>query len=317
MPEISNYFRFVLVICFIFLSFTGSVASLGHLSSDSQLDVKLKEISEWLETQSGRPTDQELDKVKTWLLVKAKLLARTQSHTNLHREHKEISELFRRALPSAHRKGDGQAQAKLADYYFGKVVDRSPKIPINIEEATYWSTLCAAQENSTCLINLASLLEDNGTQKSHRLIFCLYMLASAKAEPESLNGLGHCYKHGIGIARDLESARYYFEMSAYQGNLNGQYNLGECYFSGCGVSVDYQRALEYFRLAFANQHMGAQEKITEINKLNENLDLPPYEECGTLHKFIYGDVQRKNICIKISRVFQEWFSSCSKASKNY
>ena len=63
------------------------------------------------------------------------------------------------------------------------------------------------------------------------------------------------YKHGEGIAKNLEKAFEYYEKSADQGHICAQLQLAEMYKLGEGTAKNFEKAFEYIEKA-ANQGHG-------------------------------------------------------------
>jgi len=57
--------------------------------------------------------------------------------------------------------------------------------------------------------------------------------------------LGNAYLNGRGVERDLNRAKYYWELSAMNGNLNARHNLGVNEWN----AGSYRRAMKHFMIA--------------------------------------------------------------------
>ena len=64
--------------------------------------------------------------------------------------------------------------------------------------------------------------------------------------------LGMKYASGEGIGKDDVKAAYWYEKSAEQGNVNGQYNIAWCYEKGVGVPVNNEMAQKLYIEAVKN-----------------------------------------------------------------
>ena len=60
---------------------------------------------------------------------------------------------------------------------------------------------------------------------------------------------------------DYEKAVYWFEKSAEQGNVIGQYNLGNMYENGEGVKQDYAEALKWYKKSAEQEYSKAQTNL--------------------------------------------------------
>ena len=61
------------------------------------------------------------------------------------------------------------------------------------------------------------------------------------------NDLGSCYDRGSGIEQNHDEAFKWFQKSAEQGFVWGEFNLGWLYFSGLGCRKDYGQAVYWYR----------------------------------------------------------------------
>lgn len=57
--------------------------------------------------------------------------------------------------------------------------------------------------------------------------------------------LGHCYFYGIGVKRDLDKAKSYYEIGAKDGNVEALNNLGEYYYE----DGEYEEAVKWYNKA--------------------------------------------------------------------
>ena len=86
-------------------------------------------------------------------------------------------------------------------------------------------------------------------QEAHRL-YRLYIASlqhwGDQADPQEQSHLGECYFHGSGVGKDEKEAARLFQLSAAQGNADGQFNLGLYYK---GVDKDHNKAFRMFQLS--------------------------------------------------------------------
>jgi TPR repeat protein len=70
-----------------------------------------------------------------------------------------------------------------------------------------------------------------------------------KGDAEAQNKVGHCYRTGMGVARDSAEGVKWIRKAVAQGNALAQCNLGICYQYGDGVEQDYAEAFKFFQMA--------------------------------------------------------------------
>lgn len=69
----------------------------------------------------------------------------------------------------------------------------------------------------------------------------------ADAEAQWL--LGHAYKWGKRVKKNVTQALKRAKLSADQGNPNGQWLLGSFHYSGIVIEQDYVEAVKWYRLS--------------------------------------------------------------------
>ena len=77
-------------------------------------------------------------------------------------------------------------------------------------------------------------------------------------EPAAARNLGHLYRTGRGVARDLAQALRWYRRAADQGFAGAQANLGDMFARGQGVATDYAAAAVWFHRAAVQGHVAAQ-----------------------------------------------------------
>jgi TPR repeat protein len=87
------------------------------------------------------------------------------------------------------------------------------------------------------------------------LIFCKQ--AAKQGNEAGQYFLGWMYSLGKGVTKDIQEAKYWFQLSAAQGSDRGQFFLG-MQFDG---EQNYQEAIKWYRLAAAQGNSGAQVMI--------------------------------------------------------
>ncbi len=79
--------------------------------------------------------------------------------------------------------------------------------------------------------------------------FELFRRAAEQDNATAQNGLGNCYYHGHGVAKDYDRAVAWYNKAVEQGDVSAQNNLGNCYFNGYGVSQSNITAVSWYRKA--------------------------------------------------------------------
>jgi len=72
---------------------------------------------------------------------------------------------------------------------------------------------------------------------------------AGKGDSEAQRILGHMYRWGQGVPRDVAASMSWYHKAAEQGNADAQYNLGEIYNGGYGVPQDHAAAASWYRKA--------------------------------------------------------------------
>jgi len=97
----------------------------------------------------------------------------------------------------------------------------------------------------------------------------------------SQNYLGIQYYLGLGVERNLELAKKWYEKSASQGFADAQYNLGAMYMNGELVEQDFLTASMWFYAASENGNKKAKKRIDSL--LNDDKLFPnQYNHAKTL-----------------------------------
>ena len=73
--------------------------------------------------------------------------------------------------------------------------------------------------------------------------------SAAQGFAEAEDGLGVCYRDGIGLPKNLAEAVKWFRKAADQGYVGAQAELGACYYDGVGVPKNLVEAAKWSRMA--------------------------------------------------------------------
>jgi TPR repeat protein len=79
-----------------------------------------------------------------------------------------------------------------------------------------------------------------------------------EGDPAAQRNLGHMYRKGLGVPKDLAKAAEWYERAAESGFARAQANLASLYLRGDGVSQDYYEAAKWFDRAARQGHAIAQ-----------------------------------------------------------
>lgn len=82
----------------------------------------------------------------------------------------------------------------------------------------------------------------------------LYLVrAVAKGYEQAMFSLGHCYKSGDGVKKDLGRAFKLFDAAVAKGSVEAMVDAGVCYYNGDGTERDTKKALTYFQKAVSTE----------------------------------------------------------------
>jgi len=140
-------------------------------------------------------------------------------------------------------------------------------IHVNKDEAKAIIILEANQNCSDC-VNLLGHCYRNGLglEKDLSKAVGLFRQAADMGNPAAMTNLGYCYKYGQGVEKDLSKAVQLYQQAADMGNPVAMFNLGYCYDNGIGVEKDISKAVQLFRQA---ADMGNKIALTEIYIIGE------------------------------------------------
>jgi len=87
-------------------------------------------------------------------------------------------------------------------------------------------------------------------QGDYKSSYNAYMQLAKEGNAEAQNYIGIHYYLGLGVPRNYEKAKEWFEKSAKNKFADAQYNLGGMYENGEFVKKDYQMAYMWLYAAF-------------------------------------------------------------------
>lgn len=105
------------------------------------------------------------------------------------------------------------------------------------------------------------------------------------------NALGIRYFNGSGGApKDLQTAAYWFEKSATNGHVYGQYNIAWRYYHGQGVAKNYSKALYWFEKAGNQSHHESSLKAGKMHFYGEGTDVNYSKAILFFKDAAFGDI---------------------------
>ena len=75
----------------------------------------------------------------------------------------------------------------------------------------------------------------------------MWLALAQKGDSKSQMYLAHLYHQGLGTAKNLKQALYWFQLAAEQGDADAQYALALMHETGQGVSPDYWEAEKWYQ----------------------------------------------------------------------
>lgn len=114
-----------------------------------------------------------------------------------------------RLLQRAYKRGDPRAAYALATWYLD---GKGEFVPRNVAKGVQLLREAVDGNQADAAYDLAVCYETGeGVRKSEKKAVRLYLKAALLGEKQSLNELGRCYWHGLGVKRDRSIARVWFD----------------------------------------------------------------------------------------------------------
>ena len=163
-------------------------------------------------------------------------------------------------------KGDANSQCAIAEYYgFGKLLGVTNESGEVVEwtkdekEAVKWFRKSAEQGCAEAQDGLGVCFRDGlGVGKNQSEAVKWFRKAADQGFTQAQNTLGVCYHAGQGVTQDYEEAVRWYRKAAYQGDAAAQFNLGFCYAKGEGLAKDEVEAVKWYRKAAEQGCISAQ-----------------------------------------------------------
>ena len=73
------------------------------------------------------------------------------------------------------------------------------------------------------------------------------------------------YENGLGVERDYNKAKKYYEIAIEYNNLNAFNNLGYMYENGHGVAINFNKAVKYYEIAMRSGNISAFNNLKNIS----------------------------------------------------
>ncbi len=103
--------------------------------------------------------------------------------------------------------------------------------------------------------------------KDYASAFKEWLPLAKDGDPAAQRNVGHLYRRGLGVKKDLLKAVEWYRLAADQGFDRAQANLAYMYLNGDGVDRDFSQAAELFYLAAIQGHPIAQFNLGQMYQL--------------------------------------------------
>lgn len=114
------------------------------------------------------------------------------------------------------------------------------------DKAIEYDTLAAEKGYAPSMNNLAQMYYSQEGYLDDDKAFYWYEKGAAAGNPYAMNGLGACYRHGVGTEPDADKALYWTGQAAERGLDFAHNNLGAIYYEGQLVPQDLDKALWHY-----------------------------------------------------------------------
>ena len=138
-------------------------------------------------------------------------------------------------------------------------------VPANNEEAARWFEIAAKKGLAPAQFRLGALYEKGlGVRKDLATARDLYRSAAEKGHGKAMHNLAVLYAEGVDGKPDYHTAAQWFRKAADRGVTDSQYNLAVLYARGVGVEQNFAEAYKWFFLAAKEGDQDAAQKRDEI-----------------------------------------------------
>lgn len=171
-----------------------------------------------------------------------------------------LSLLPMKRLEALAKAGSPMAQNQLGLKYYN---DKK-----NAKAAHEWFMKAAKGGREIALTNAVAMLESQDISTDKKLETVKYVRAQAdKGRAAAQEALGQFYRKGLyGVPKDLDTAFFWIEKAANDGNAQAQYKLGFAKKIGIDIPKDKEGAVEWLRKSARQGNMNGQYWLGEAYK---------------------------------------------------
>ena len=136
----------------------------------------------------------------------------------------------------------------------------------------------------------------NDKAKSDKYYQKAFKIYSQKADRsgEACYELGNMYKNGLGVARDMDQAKFYFKKGAMANDRNASYEYGLI----CKADLEYPEAFAYFNQAAEKAHVLAMYELAKLYEeglgtdMNRSKAIEWYRKCTECDSSILPEARK-------------------------
>lgn len=213
---------------------------------------------------------------------------------------------------------NASAQVNLGSmYFFGKGVERDYK------KAFHWYTLAAEYGLASAQGALGGMYADGyGIEQNYEFAKYWLEKSAANKNSYGLCNLGYLYRHGLGVDQSFEIAANYWKQACESAEdicNTAPYYLAYAYYDGLGVKRDLNKSKYYFELAIENgyQCSYALEMVKrELGEESKDNLMHEYAE-SIVKKHISNDKLYVRISKDLEKDFGAAWHTMDKESKNF
>ena len=148
-------------------------------------------------------------------------------------------------------------------------------VPVNNEEAARWFDIAAKKGLVPAEFRLGGLYEKGlGVKKNLTTARDLYRAAADKGHGKAMHNLAVLYAEGTDGKADYQTAAQWFRKAADRGIADSQYNLAILFARGVGVEQNFGESYKWFFIAARE---GDQDAVQKRDEIASRLDQPSLE----------------------------------------
>ena len=138
-------------------------------------------------------------------------------------------------------------------------------VTLSNEEAALWLERAAKSGLVPAQFRVGGFYEKGiGVKKNLVTARDFYLAAAAKGNGKAMHNLAVLYAEGVDGTPDYPNAAHWFREAADHGVTDSQYNLGILYARGTGVAQNYAESYKWFALGAAAGDQDAAKKAEEV-----------------------------------------------------